>query len=142
MHFGTFTFTKGGALLILSEGDYYFDNIDFGSNNIDIEYTGNVRIFIKGNYNYPANNINATKQTEDSTLFFYVNGNLNMTNAGGGNARTEAFFYVEGDVTIDSNSGSAELFGGITSEGDILVSGNNFEFIYDAEGAKNSYNFV
>jgi hypothetical protein len=132
MLLGDVTLTGNNQVLIFEEGDYYFRSLDIQMNSFQIEPRGNVRIFIKNNLNYAKNN--AAWADPAASLFFYVGGNMTLSSEGGGDGYISAFFYVKGDVLIRGNSNS-EIYGGITAEGRIDVTGNNFEFKYNADGA-------
>ncbi|UFH58808.1 hypothetical protein [Sulfurovum mangrovi] len=132
MLLGDVTLSGNSQVLIFEEGDYYFRSLDIQMNSFQIEPRGNVRIFIKNDLNYAKNS--AAWADPSASLFFYVGGDLTLSSEGGGDGYISAFFYVKGDVLIQGNSHS-EIYGGITAEGRIDVTGNNFEFKYNADGA-------
>ncbi|MBD3790874.1 MAG: hypothetical protein IE918_01790 [Campylobacterales bacterium] len=132
MLLGDVTLTANNQEVIFEEGDYYFRSLDIQMNSFQIEPRGNVRIFIKNDLHYVKNN--AAWADPAASLFFYVGGNMTLSSEGGGDGYISAFFYVEGDVLIQGNSPS-EIYGGITAEGRIDVTGNNFQFKYNEDGA-------
>ncbi|MFT7878752.1 MAG: hypothetical protein ABXS91_00005 [Sulfurimonas sp.] len=133
MLLGDVSLTANNQKLILEAGDYYFRSLEIQKNSLQIEPRGNVRIFIRDDLVYAGNNAASTDPT--ASLFFYVGGDMDFTSGGGGTGSLSAFFYVEGDVEIKSSSNSSEIYGGITAEGRIDVTGNNINFKYNADGA-------
>ena len=132
--------TNGGnnQTMRFEEGDYYFKSWDMGGNQINIEIDGDVKIFIEGNLVYDGNHANVEDSyTSDDSLFIYVGGDATFGSNGGGNSWLGMFIYVEGDVVIESNANAADLYGGITAEGTIDITGNNMNFIYNEDGAAN-----
>ncbi|MDD3592784.1 MAG: PKD domain-containing protein, partial [Sulfurovum sp.] len=133
MLLGDVDFTANSQVITFEEGDYYFRSLDMTRNNLQLEPKGNVRIFIQGDLTLAKNN--AAFSDPAASLFFFVGGDLSLSSQGGGGGDLSAFFYVKGDVAIDANSGNAEIYGGITAEGRIDVSGNGFTFKYNKYGA-------
>ncbi|MDY0402388.1 DUF6701 domain-containing protein [Sulfurovum sp.] len=133
MLLGDVDFTANNQVIIFEEGDYYFRSLDITGNNVQLEPKGNVRIFIRDDLTLAKNN--AAFADPAASLFFFVGKNLSLSSQGGGDGELSAFFYVKGDVTINANSGNAELYGGITAEGHIDVTGNGFTFKYNKYGA-------
>ncbi|MDD3500328.1 MAG: Ig-like domain-containing protein [Sulfurovum sp.] len=133
MLLGDVDFTANSQVITFEEGDYYFRSLDITGNGLQLEPKGNVRIFIQGDLTLAKNN--AAFSDPAASLFFFVGGDLSLSSQGGGTGSLSAFFYVKGDVAIDANSGNAEIYGGITAEGRIDVTGNGFTFKYNKYGA-------
>ncbi|MBN2896095.1 MAG: hypothetical protein JXK05_09430 [Campylobacterales bacterium] len=134
MVLGDITISANNQILTFEAGDYYFNSLNFQKNGVIIQPKGDVRFFIKNNFNYAGNGANVNDTT--ASLFVYVGGNVHISSTGGGNGWLGMFIYAEGDVSIASNSNTG-FYGGITAEGEINVSGNNFWFEYNKEGAEN-----
>ncbi|MEA1918047.1 MAG: Calx-beta domain-containing protein [Campylobacterota bacterium] len=134
MKLGVVEHSGNNADITFEEGDYFFQSWTLLGNGINIHTNGAVRIFIEEDFTFPGNSIEFFR-AEGSTVFAYMKNDFIMSSVGGGTNRLEAFFYVEGDVEIENNSKAAEIFGGITAEGDLIINGNNINFIYDEDGA-------
>ena len=132
MIMGDVSLTSNGQVLTLEEGDYYFNSLTL-ENTPDININGEVRIFIKNDFTYSGNSMNVVNE---GSLFLYVGGDMAFTSNGGGNGYIDMFVYVVGTATVNANANAASLFGGITSESGINITGNNINFIYNEAGAE------
>ncbi len=132
MVFGDVSFTGSSQTLRLKEGDYYFKSLSFDGDDVTIIPEGNVKIFILDDFTYAGNATNVTDS--NALIFVYVEGDVSITSAGGGTDWLGMFIYTLGDVDI-STSSNTKYFGGITAEGHIDVSGDNFTFQYNKAGA-------
>lgn len=132
MIMGDIILSANNQILSFEEGDYYFKNLDFQNSGVIIQTKGDVKFFISQDFIYAGNGADVTDSS--SSLFVYVAGNVNIASTGGGNGWLGMFIYAKGDITVASNSNS-KFFGGITAEGRIDVTGNNFEFEYNKDGA-------
>jgi len=132
MLLGDVVFNKNNQTLTFEEGDYYFKSLDFQKNGVVIQTVGDVKLFIEGDFTYAGNGADVTDDT--SSLFVHVGGDAHISSTGGGNGWLGMFIYVEGNVDIASNS-NTKFYGGITAEGRVDVTGNNFQFEYNKDGA-------
>ncbi len=130
--FGDVNLSSTGQEMIFEEGDYYFNSL-YLDNTPDITVNGTVRIFVKNDFIYSGNSMDAFN---NGSLFIYVGGDLRFTSSGGGHGFLDMFFYVLGDAYIEANANASALFGGISAEGKIVISGNNMNFIYNEAGAE------
>ncbi len=132
MVFGDVDFTSNGQILTFEEGDYYFNSLTL-DNSPELFINGDVRFFIKNDFTYSGNNMNVIN---GGSLFLYIGGDLNFASNGGGSGFLDMFIYVVGDANVQANSNAASLFGGITAEGSVNITGNNMNFIYNEAGAE------
>ncbi|MCK9371771.1 MAG: putative Ig domain-containing protein [Sulfuricurvum sp.] len=124
--------------MTFNEGDYYIKSWTIsgnGNNKNNIKINGDVRIFIQGDFTNPGNNVDIAYVTTASTFFMYTGGDMTTSNQGGGNATWQGFYYVKGNYTNSNNANAASLKGGITAEGTLTFSGQNYSVTYDADRA-------
>lgn len=124
--------------MTFNEGDYYIKSWTIsgnGNNKNNIVINGNVRIFVQGDFTNPGNNVDISYADNASTFFMYVGGNMTTASNGGGNAQWKGFYYVKGNYRNDNNAMAAGLDGGITAEGTITFTGQNYNVTYDADRA-------
>ena len=119
------------STLQFEPGDYYFDSltIDSNGNTVELPNGGPVRIFIKHDFSVNMNNLNFDTNGSQNDLFVYVGGNFNSLGNGGGTTSWKAYMYVKGTTTLNNNSNNWEIYGGITTEGNVTINGNNPHFI-------------
>jgi hypothetical protein len=132
MVLGSYTFSGNKDTLTFEPGDYYFEQLTFNGNNINITLPdgGPVRIFIKNDLTFNKNNIFINKDGDSDNLFIYVGGNFNLGSSGGGEGpKINGYFYIKGDANLRADSNNFVLKGALTSEGNINVNGNG-EFDY------------
>lgn len=125
--------------MTFNEGDYYIKSWTIsgnGNNKNNIKINGNVRIFIQGDFTNPGNNVDIAYVTTASTFFMYTGGDMTTSSQGGGNATWQGFYYVKGNYTNSNNAMASGLNGGITAEGTIAFSGQNYNVTYDADRAE------
>jgi len=132
MIFGDINLTSSGQEMIFEEGDYYFNSLNL-DNTPDITVNGTVRFFVKNDFVYSGNSMDSFN---NGSLFIYIGGDLKFTSSGGGHGFLDMFFYLLGDAYIEANAKASALFGGISAEGNIVITGNNMNFIYNEEGAE------
>ena len=143
MYIGDATFDQ--TLISFTSGDYYFESFTITKNKNDVTNfmidatNGPVRIFIKDDLSFDLNNLYLNHSGNPSDLFIYVGGNYTNPGSGGGNTHMNAYFYVEGDVILNNNSNNWIIEGGITSEGQITIAGNNPDFIESDEAGDLGY---
>ena len=140
--FGDWTFEGDNITLNFKPGDYYFDELTFNGDNININVLDNgpVRIFVKENVKFDKNSIHINDKGDENNLFIYVGGNLEFPSTGEENGpQVKAFVYVKGNVEFKSNSNDFYWYGGITAEGDITIDSNNAHFIYRGINNKLGY---
>jgi hypothetical protein len=138
--YGDATISGNGTTITFSSGDYYFNSLTINNDNINIQVTGDVRIFIKGNLVSSANDLLINSTGTPDKLMIYAGGNFNFTGSGGGSGALKAYFYIKGDTTINPNSNNGfDLTGGITSEGSITLNGNNINLKEYSHGAGYDY---
>jgi len=136
MLFKDVIFDKSNQTLTLEEGDYYFKSFISNQNHFTICPKGDVRIFVKNNFELNGNNINIYKHTDDCNgeLFVYTENDAVIGNNDGGNNNIHLFLYAKDNVTINNNANSSDIYGAITAQNDINVTGNNINFHYDTDG--------
>ena len=132
MLLGDITNSNNGQVMHFTDGDYYIKSWT-ATGNITLSIEGDVRIFIDGDLS--VNAIDMITTTIDSTLFLYVDGDASFLGFGGGSADLAMFLYATGDVLIEPNANSYGWVGGIASEGNFSITGNNANFVFDSEGA-------
>jgi hypothetical protein len=143
MYIGDATFDQ--SLISFTSGDYYFESFSITKNKNDIHNfyidatNGPVRIFIKNTLSLELNNLYLNHLGNPSDLLIYVGGDFTNPGDGGGNTHMNAYFYVEGDVTLNNNSNNWIIQGGITAEGIITIAGNNPDFIQSDTSADLGY---
>jgi len=131
MLFGDVEFSKNHQMLYLDEGDYYFKSFVSNGSHFSICTTGNVRIFVKNNFELNGNNIDTSCGT--GHLFVYSEGNSIIGHNGGGQNDVHLYLYSKGDVVVRNNANASDIYGAITAEGDINITGNNVNFHYDSD---------
>ncbi len=132
---GDVVFDKNNQTISLNEGDYYFKSLTINKNNIKICPHGNIRIFVKDDFNISGNNFSGDSSC-NGKIFVYAEDDVELSGNGGGQTNIPILLYAKDDVTINNNSNSAQWYGAITAEGDIEINGNNFNFTYDKDAAK------
>ena len=126
--------SKNNITLKFSEGDYWINSLNLNGNNINIEVTGSVRLFIKNDFYVDSNNFNVNRAGEAKNLQIYDYSNIDLANNGSANYNIVAYVYAKGNIDIKSHSNLGSGFkGALTSEGDISIN-NNQNFIYDGVG--------
>ena len=133
MVLGDVDFVDNGTEITFESGDYYFNSLTL-NNTPDINVNGDVRLFVKNDFIYSGNHMD---MLNEGSLFVYVGGDMAFTSEGGGKGYLDMFVYVEGSATINSNANASSLFGGITAEGSINITGQNMNFVYNEAGAAN-----
>ncbi len=139
MMFGDVDITGSNSLSFMP-GDYYFNSLKFSDNNprIVLPQGGPVRIFIQNDFIVTKNGLDINEFGSPSELFVYIKGDLDfLTN---GNVEIiKGFFYVEGSAKFDANSNLFNVHGGITSEGPLIINGNNGNFYQDSSAGNLGY---
>jgi len=132
MLFGDVKFDKSNQTLTLEEGDYYFNSFISSANNFKICSNGNVRIFVKNNFELNKNNIDT--DCGSGHLFIYTEGNATIGSNGGGRNNIHFYLYSKNNVYIKNNANASNIYGALTAEENITVNGNNVNFHYDTDG--------
>jgi len=119
------------STLKFEPGDYFFNSLEIKNNNnkIILPNGGPVRIFIKKDFNVSLNNFQLNREGNASDLFIYVGGNFNSLSNGGGTTTLKGFIYVKGNTYLKNNSNNWKIYGSLTTEGNIIIEGNNPDFI-------------
>lgn len=140
MMLGDVTLTDNGNTLSLKAGDYFFNSLTFSKNNqsIVLPSGGDVRIFVQNNFSVAGTGLNVNLSGSQNDLFVYVAGNLDFyTN---GNVEVlKGYFYVKKSVLLYPNSNNFKVYGGITAEGPIKISGNKGDFIQQGDPSALGY---
>jgi hypothetical protein len=137
------TFAGNNQLVVFNGGDYYFNSFKIDKNNngninqISLCAKDDVRIFVKNDFTYSGNHINDAGCK--GKIFIYVEGNAEIDANGGGSSDIPIFLYTKGNVNIENSGDSNNWVGAITAEGDINVSGQNINFIYDTSASEFGY---
>ena len=131
MILGDVVFNKNNQNIEFEAGDYYFKSLVINGNNENIQLNGDVRIFVKNNFEINGNNC---LTSGSGKLFVYTEGNAIIGNSGVGNNQLHLYIYSKGDITFKNNSVTSDLYGAFTAEGDIHVDGNRVNFHYEADG--------
>ena len=127
--------TASKSTLQFEPGDYYFDSLTISSNNNNVKLPngGPVRIFIKNDFSVKMNNLDFNTNGSQNDLFVYVGGDFKSPGNGGGTTSWKAYMYVAGTTTLNNNSNNWKIYGGITTEGEVIINGNNPDFIQQGD---------
>ncbi len=129
---------KAGIKYVFTDGDYYINSWRHQGNDLTIEATGKVRIFLRGTLRWEGNELTVNKGGTASNFFVFGQSNFEFPNNGSAQWDVTAFFYTKGNFILSANSNSGEGFiGGVTAEDDLYLS-NNAKFRYDPTGLNNN----
>ena len=129
MLFGNVKFDKPQQTLNLDEGDYYFKSFISTSSHFKMCPNGNVRIFVKNNFELNGDNIDTN--CGNGHIFVYTTKDAIIGHNGGGNTDLHLYIYAKRNVIVNNNANASDIYGAITAENNITVNGNNVNFHYE-----------
>ncbi len=137
MTLGKFTFTGDDNTLIFYPGDYYFDELRFEGDrvNIILPEDGQVRIFVNGNIEFEKDSIFINADGEPKNLFIYADNDFKIKNGGYHRyqwryaPKIKAYLYARDDVVFESDSEYFTYYGNIVAEGNIKLEGDYIHII-------------
>ena len=125
---------KTGIKYTFTEGDYYINSWRHQGNDLTIESTGKVRIFLRGVLRWEGNSLIINKGGTASNFFIFGQNDFEFPNNGSAQWDVTGYLYTKGKFTLSANSNSGEGFvGAITAENDLYLN-NNAKFKYDSSG--------
>ena len=130
MLLGDIKFTHNHQTLNFEGGDYYFKSFISNGDYLKICAKDDIRIFVKNNFELNGDNISTPC---NGKIFIYTEGDVIIGNSSGGNNNIHLYLYSKNDINIDNNNNISNIYGALTSEGQINITGK-VNFHYDTDG--------